>query len=279
MNLDLTNKDGHPIDGGGGGGGASVLRETVDQPYVVAGGGGGGSALSNHSLLQTIAIEYNYSSEASGPGVTINFTSDLVSLMDTAGVGAGYYSNGYSTTRFSGNDLSLTSPSSPDGGEEICHKSMQDITTPSQGGYGGGGAGCEAGGGRGGYDGGAVGDFLYYEDLVSLNQLLYIPGQGGSSYALKDKIVLNNIIDYADSELPLNEGDGYVMLVPSDCDCTGSCILYENGTFECTCPNNTYLASDEFDCFQCEYILLKLKIFLIRTVIVTLNLCYFFVMQ
>ena len=262
------------LDGGGGGGGASVFRYYSSDPgtlrlIAVAGGGGGGASFENNSFSSYFKSN-NYSIDASKPSdMNVGFSGGVIVGTIAPGVGAGYFDDVGSRTASSGDALSLTfpvRPNGPEGGTDVCHIVHFDSLLPSQGGYGGGGAGCGGGGGGGGYNGGRVGDFLFGA-TIDFAQLLYIPGEGGTSFISSDKIALNF------TELSLNEGDGYVMLVPSDCDCTGSCLLYKNNTFECTCPSNTYLAPDEFDCFQCEYILLKLKIFLIRTVIVTLNLC------
>ena len=63
------------------------------------------------------------------------------------------------------------------------------------------------------------------------------------------------------TELPLvrmlgrnhNDGDGYVEIVSSNCECAGQCVVYpEEKQFECLCPNDTLLAEDERNCYQGE---------------------------
>ena len=238
------------LDGGGGGGGASLFRLYSSNPerfypIAVAGGGGGGASFENNSFSSYFKSN-NYSIDASKPSdMNVSFSGGVVGSI-APGVGAGYFDDVGSRTTSSGDALSLTfpvRPNGPEGGTDVCHIVHFDSFLPSQGGYGGGGAGCGGGGGGGGYNGGRV---VINIGITQLQDELQAPGEGGTAF-------VNPVGSYF-TELPLNDGDGYVMLVPSDCDCTGSCIFYENDTFECTCPNNTYLAPDEFDCFQCEYI-------------------------
>ena len=100
------------------------------------------------------------------------------------------------------------------------------------GGFGGGGGACKEGGGGGGYSGGS----LYgYTDSV--------PGGGGFSYRAPQ-------LDEPE-QLPLNEGDGYVDIVASDCGCANECVLdREEAMFDCKCTSSSsHLAPDGFDCF------------------------------
>ena len=247
------------VDGGGGGGGASVFRPYSSDPgtlrlIAVAGGGGGGASFDNNSFSSYFKSN-NYSINASKPSDmnVIGLSGGKVVGPIAPGVGAGYFDDVGSRTTSSGDALSLTSPvrpNGPEGGTDVCHIVNFDSFFPSQGGYGGGGAGCGGGGGGGGYNGGRV---VINIGITLLQDELQAPGEGGTAF-------VHPVGSYF-TELPLNDGDGYVLLFPENCECTGGCISYENGTFECTCPNNTYLAPDEFDCFQCEYILLKLKNF------------------
>lgn len=48
-----------------------------------------------------------------------------------------------------------------------------------------------------------------------------------------------------------NDGDGYVEIMSSNCECAGQCVVYsEEGQFECLCPNDTILAEDGRSCYQ-----------------------------
>ena len=119
-----------------------------------------------------------------------------------------------------------------------CGRSSSDLQFFEEvnGGFGGGGGECGGGGGGEGFTGGAV-----------LRVGNYIPGGGGHSGVVRSK------------ELPIlsgvsifyNEDEGYVDIVPANCNCTGYCAVNETeDVFECFCPNDTQLAQDGFDCFN-----------------------------
>ena len=114
---------------------------------------------------------------------------------------------------------------------------MLDPLANVDGGFGGGGGECGGGGGGGGFTGGAVLDYS--------NE---IPGGGGESVAFifhNVSIMILSPIDFS-----YNSGDGYMDIVPANCNCSGTCSVNKTeDTFECFCPDNTTLAQDGFDCY------------------------------
>ena len=123
-----------------------------------------------------------------------------------------------------------------------CGRTLSGLELFSEvdGGFGGGGGECGGGGGGGGFTGGAV-----------LDMDNYIPGGGGHSYA---DFTSQNLTILPPLIFTYNEGDGYVDIIPANCNCTGYCAVNETeDTFECFCPNDTQLAQDGFDCFYGEY--------------------------
>ena len=113
---------------------------------------------------------------------------------------------------------------------------FRESTSEVDGGFGGGGGECGGGGGGGGYTGGAVLD--YDND---------IPGGGGHSVYVQYPSLL---IHSESVEYSFNDDDGYVEIVPANCNCSGTCAVNETeDTFECFCPDNTTLAQDGFDCY------------------------------
>ena len=111
------------------------------------------------------------------------------------------------------------------------------------GGYGGGGGGCGSGGGGGGYTGGHA-----------IRNGNTIPGSGGDALLLNQTMF--PISRFIPTEYVLNDGEGYVEIVPSDCLCDGECVVYtEERQFECLCPNDTILAENGGSCYQGEPII------------------------
>ena len=254
----VTYDDNSPLiiyEGGGGGGGASVVDiPGISEPLVVAAGGGGGGSVFNSSFLNSYSETYSFYPNASGPSAPLwsntsfypdampglsGFVEDI--LADTAGgEGAGYMADKRSRDKTDGETLSA--PTGPRGGIDCIVALPKDKTllTHSSGGFGGGGGGCENGGGGGGYTGGRLG--VYGPWSFWRNN----PGEGGYSYIDEEKNILL-------SE-GFNSGGGYVSIVPTDCNCMGSCTL-DDDKFFCTCPNGSVLAPGSFDCYEGEVML------------------------
>ena len=231
-------------DGGGGGGGASLLEFNDSSlsnflPIVIApGGGGAGATYSVTVSLSSLNIEYDDSDdlEALYKNYTYghafetfsdeaNGTIGARSYPGSAGAGAGY-------DDFS--DATLQDPNALENsgfGGLDCNASVR-TTEPlpfpdTHGGFGGGGGGCNGGGGGGGYTGGSV-----IADGAEL------AGEGGYSWPNPPW----PLIGY-------NDGDGYVELFLESCGCTYNCIIYNQSSFECSCPSNALLAPNGFDCY------------------------------
>ena len=235
-------------DGGGGGGGASLLElaknPLSNPPIVIAPGGGGAGAIHNVTdFLSLLEIEYDDSDDLealfenntyghayeTANSNAINGTIGR-SFIDSAGPGAGYYPR-----------VPLVRTSDPDAlvldgvGGEDCSESIRIIIIDSEplpfpdthGGFGGGGGGCNGGGGGGGFSGGSI-----IVDRATL------AGEGGYSWPNPPW----PFIGY-------NDGDGYVELFLESCGCTYNCIIYNQSSFECSCPLGTLLALNGFDCY------------------------------
>ena len=249
----------YSLNGGGGGGGASMLRARNTetgylflQPIAVAGGGGGTAAILNYTKT------YNFYAESQSSLVQLymyhidarNFhrTDINIGITGTRGYrppaqssylsGAG---GGWSPvlTTSDTDGKSLSKPIRFAEGGFDCDR-LDGITESAgevDGGFGGGGGECGGGGGGGGYTGGAV--FGYSND---------IPGGGGHSFISS---ISPLVIDPESVEFSFNSGtDGYVDIVPANCNCSGTCAVNETeDTFECFCPDNTALAQDGFDCY------------------------------
>ena len=238
-------------DGGGGGGGASLIEYKDSSlndgdPIVIAPGGGGSGAIYNvTSFLSTVNITYDdtdylealyknftyghafktFSEKSDGAAGTFG----VAYYANAAGPGAGYTDEGYRENyvplELHANALSLLAYGGIDCVESV---RIRELPFPdTHGGFGGGGGGCEGGGGGGGYTGGSI-----------LGYGTTIPGEGGYSWP--------------DPPWPLvgyNDGDGYVELFLESCGCTYNCVIYNQSSFECSCPSNTLLALNGFDCY------------------------------
>ena len=234
------------FDGGGGGGGASLLEHTNnplrDPPIVIAPGGGGAGAIHNVTdFLSLVEIDYDDSDDLKAlfENYTYGHAFEISNDNDTAGIigrrvfiasagpGAGYQ------------NTFLPGSSDPDplvldgfGGQDcnVIVRIMNSELIPfpdTHGGFGGGGGGCNGGGGGGGYTGGSI-----IADGAAL------AGEGGYSWP--------------DPPWPLigyNNGDGYVELFHESCGCTYNCTIYNQSSFECSCPSDTLLALNGFDCY------------------------------
>ena len=242
----FNNEDLELYEGGGGGGGASLVQFVgANQPLMVAGGGGGGGAAYNQTVLADyLQSNPGFQSNAYPPPANPNSQTGLSGWsfeqpFASAGVGGGYKADPRATDATDGGPLS--SHRGPAGGADCLDVHTQP--TPllhSKGGFGGGGGGCENGGGGGGYTGGRVSN--YQSDSTS-----YLSGEGGRSYIIAN--AAGTVHPYTD--LGLNEDDGYVELLPLNCFCTGECLIVDD-TFCCSCPDNTVLAPDGFDCYKGE---------------------------
>ena len=238
--------------GGGSGGGASMLwppdssgryGTNRSSPYVVSGGGGGTSVQlnytafvlpPNHTAEEYYRININGKYEFAGD---TNRTGSLGSRPNgdtppAAGAGGGYLHEGDEVLIVNGKSISQPHIFAKGGGDCAFMFTQSDVPFKNvYGGFGGGGGGCSGGGGGGGYTGGSI-IFLDFS------------GEGGFSHqdsALEDTM-----------ELPLNDGDGYVDIVPSDCGCAEQCVLdTAEEMFDCTCVSPfSNLAPDGFDCYE-----------------------------
>ena len=258
------------FSGGGGGGGASMLRardrETghlLFDPIVVAGGGGGTAAILNYNdtanLFESLSrfeldpltseqLLYEYHIDAKDfyetdifPGATgARGYRPPIQGSDLSGAGGGW-SSALTTSSTDGRSLSQTVNFAQGGFDCDRLVMLTGSTGEVDGGFGGGGGECGGGGGGGGYTGGAI--LGYNND---------IPGGGGHSVVHKFTNV--SIVLLSSLEFSYNNGDGYVDIVPANCNCTGSCAVNDTeDTFECFCPNNTTLAPDGFDCYYGKY--------------------------
>ena len=236
------------FDGGGAGGGASLLENVVANEYdsliVITPGGGGAGAIYNLSSLSIIYVDlaflsiiYNipgdrlvtlYRYYTNGHEIEVfsadaNGTAGRQIRTQSAGAGAGY---------FGSRIISLAAPRPLDlegfGGLDCVATTQNDLLFPdTHGGFGGGGGGCSGGGGGGGYTGGST-------TVPGAT----IPGEGGYSWP-----------DPPWPFIEYNDGDGYVELFLESCGCTYNCTIYNQSSFECSCPSDTLLALNGFDCY------------------------------
>ena len=240
--------------GGAGGGGASMLRarnvetgELLPQPLVVAGGGGGTSAILSYELFNSENIYkthinwfrirnwFNIGRRGFRPLIFSHF-----SLLSGAGGG---WSSLLTASGTDGKSLSQAKHFA-EGGLNCDHLQLFESNrffSNVNGGFGGGGGECGGGGGGGGYTGGAV-----------LNYNNDIPGGGGQSVVLRfENTSITPLVNDSLVLFSINSGDGYVDIVPANCNCSGTCAVNETeDTFECFCPDNTTLAQDGFDCYN-----------------------------
>ena len=234
--------DFHLYDGAGGGGGASLLQYYVDEyfpPIAIAPGGGGAGAIYNMTtFLSSVNISYDDSNdlEALYRNYTYGHAFETHSeqadgtigtqiYTDSAGPGAGY-DEFYDPTLSDPNAIGNSGFGGRDCGRNV--RTAEPLPFPdTHGGFGGGGGGCNGGGGGGGYTGGSI-----------IADGSAIAGEGGYSWP--------------DPPWPLigyNDGDGYVELFLESCGCTYNCIIYNQSSFECSCPSDTLLAPNGFDCY------------------------------
>ena len=239
------------FDGGGGGGGASLIEHTnypfSDPPIVIAPGGGGAGAIHNVtdflSLLE-IAIDYDDSDDLEGlfenytygHAFEISNDNDTTGRIgrrvfrDSAGPGAGYFLESFLPVTSDPDALVLNGFGGQDCNENIRVINIDFETIPfphTHGGFGGGGGGCDGGGGGGGYTGGSV-----------ISHGAALAGEGGYSWP-----------DPPWPFIRYNDGDGYVELFLESCGCTYNCTIHNQSSFECSCPSDTLLALNGFDCY------------------------------
>ena len=237
------------FDGGGGGGGASLLEHANNPfrnpPIVIAPGGGGAAAIRNVTdFLSLLEIEYDESDDLEalsenytyGNAFDISNDDDVTGTsgrrfsIDSAGSGAGYYLSSVLPVTSDADALVLDGFGSQDCSESIRISIIDSETLPfpdTHGGFGGGGGGCDGGGGGGGYTGGSI---------VAFGAA--VAGEGGYSWP-----------DPPWPFMGYNDGDGYVELFLESCGCTYNCIIYNQSSFDCSCPSDTLLALNGFDCY------------------------------
>ena len=234
------------FDGGGGGGGASLLEQAnnpySNPPIVIAPGGGGAGAIHNVTeFLSLLEIDYDDSDDLEalfdnytyGHAFEISSDNNITSMIgrrrfrDLAGPGAGYYPSDFFPVTSDPHALVLEGFGGQDCSEDIRISAALPFPD-SHGGFGGGGGGCEGGGGGGGYTGGSI--------IVSGAAT---SGEGGYSWPNPPW----PLIGY-------NDGDGYVELFLESCGCTYNCIIHNQSSFECSCPSDTLLALNGFDCYK-----------------------------
>ena len=230
------------FDGGGGGGGASLLKYNNSNffPIVIAPGGGGAGAIYNITTflsvlnithndsddLEELYRNYTYGHAFETSSIIANGTIGRSIGLDSAGPGAGYnefviqaatYPHALYINGFGGQDCSANA------------RTMEPLPFPdTDGGFGGGGGGCNGGGGGGGYTGGSI-----------IANGAELTGEGGYSWPNPPWTLMG-----------YNDGDGYVELFLESCGCTYNCIIYNQSSFECSCPSNALLAPNGFDCYR-----------------------------
>ena len=255
--------------GGAGGGGASMLwqrnatsGEFCSYPFVVAGGGGGSSAILDYDIVEEIVLELamldyellnltdcendselcyqellNAKSELWNPELHDypGIQGFRYPINDISGVG-GSFSPQPDQLDEEGGSLSDCEKFA-EGGFDCGRGEFFSVEFEGvYGGFGAGGGGCGEGGGGGGYSGG---DVLFYGNAV--------PGGGGYS-------TLYGWHDIPDGDFSLNDGDGYVEIVPADCGCVYECAV-SGEEFECLCPGETQLAPDQSNCYEGEVLI------------------------
>ena len=247
------------FSGGGAGGGASAVvllrndTELEDPPLVMSGGGAGTGAMYSHRFFTVFYNATENLSEAIQIGldgkeltyyVMYNtgesgevYICDDFGCVDSdkptfrPGVGGGWKSRA-SMTYWSFDGGSFTDLEPASGGHQCTTGPFEEVN----GGFGGGGGGCSGGGGGGGYTGGAA-----------VRDTPLGCGEGGFSFVAnsssgKEVVLLDSYTN--------DDAHGFVEIVPVDCGCTGSCVVYESDQFECVCPENSVLAQDQSDCYK-----------------------------
>ncbi|XP_023244156.1 leukocyte tyrosine kinase receptor-like isoform X1 [Centruroides sculpturatus] len=212
-------------DGGGGGGGGATYVFKIKNggkdyiPLVVASGGGGLAHTRDDNSETAIIPEGRGEDNQFGP-------SNGFTLPRGAGGGGGWNDSTH-ISRNSG--LSLLSGGF---GGYPCQMASSFSTS---GGFGGGGGACYSGGGGGGYKGGNAAEV----DEITKN------GQGGTSFVSSLSIL--PLI-----EPGMNEGDGFLQILPaqSDCGCQYLCIVIDMTeiTYQCICPEGSSLEDDGTSC-------------------------------
>ena len=238
----LSSGEFYIFDGGGGGGGASLLEFIIARqiPIVIAPGGGGAGALYNittflsllnithkNSNLEELYKNNTYGHAYESFSEKVNGTTGAQVLVQSAGAGAGYKPATYFQILSGPDELDSYGYGGQDCGVNV--RTSKPLLFPdTHGGFGGGGGGCNGGGGGGGYTGGSI-----IADGAEL------AGEGGYSWPNPPW----PLIGY-------NDGDGYVELFLESCGCTYNCIIYNQSSFECSCPSNALLAPNGFDCYR-----------------------------
>ncbi len=263
----LTNSDlRYMHNGGGGGGGGSMILPRIAEtnqflplPLVIAPGGGGASAILDYDFLaDSLSGNFSFPRNVSNEEIYRFHTmghADQYYLIWPEGARGERLNENEPTTSGSGGGWRavleleellvdgrlLSQPTNFAQGGFDCSSRLElldaNVFTEVFGGYGGGGGGCGSGGGGGGYTGGHV---VSNDNRIS--------GSGGDLGFFNDSLSALSL-----EENFQNDGDGYVEIVESNCECAGQCKVFtEEGQFECSCPNSTLLAEDGSDCYQSE---------------------------
>ncbi len=254
-------------NGGGGGGGGSMIwprrvdtEPFTDLPIVIAPGGGGASTLLDYEFLaNSLPDNFSYPRNTSSREVYQFHISGHFSpyyltwpegargeRLDEAELSTSGSGGGWKTLlEFSNLDVDgglLSQITSFALGGLDCYTRLKLLNANEFsnvfGGYGGGGGGCGSGGAGGGYTGGHI--------ISNDNRL---PGSGGDfgMFNVSDSLSISLLSSFH------NDGDGYVEIVSSNCECAGQCVVYpEEKQFECLCQNDTLLAEDGINCYQGE---------------------------
>lgn len=240
--------------GGGSGGGASMLwppdREGLyvtnrTLPYIVSGGGGGSAVILNYDFISTpmdpeefyrfVINAKPFSSRigtVSGKPGNLPFNVNII-VVPVAGGGGGYFFERIVHLAISGKPISNPKAFAIGGNDCAFFHNRVVAFNDVNGGFGGGGGACSEGGGGGGFSGGSV-----------LAPRVDYPGEGGFSKWANEVVNME--------QLPYNEGNGYIDIVPLDCGCVDDCLMdIENDTFMCICnsTSESSIAPDGYDCF------------------------------
>ena len=260
-------------DGGGGGGGASLLQNfDAFLPIAISPGGGGAGAIyyvtsflssvnisdDNSDDLEALYRNYTYGHAFETNSEEADGTIGTQIYPDSAGPGAGY-NELYDPTLSDPNAIGNAGFGGLDCGGNV--RTAEPLPFPdTHGGFGGGGGGCNGGGGGGGYTGGSI-----------IADGAAIAGEGGYSWPNPPW----PFVDY-------NDGDGYVELLLESCGCTHNCIIYNQSSFECSCPSDTLLALNGFDCYTegtvkvaivlfCTYVCMRVSLLFLRIFVAISN--------